>query len=80
MKGHSILPLFALGVSLLGAPGSAQQPEQLPRVHILATGGTIASVYVRSGRPRWPTPTVPATSSMPFAWPFLPKQWAWARW
>jgi L-asparaginase/Glu-tRNA(Gln) amidotransferase subunit D len=45
MRARSILPLVALGASLLSAPGSAQQPEQLPRVHILATGGTIASVY-----------------------------------
>ena len=45
MRARSILPLFALGASLLSAPGSALQPEPLPRVHILATGGTIASVY-----------------------------------
>lgn len=45
MRACSFLPVVALGASLFGAPASAQQPEGLPRVHILATGGTIASVY-----------------------------------
>jgi L-asparaginase len=45
MSARSVLPFVATALSLLCVAGSAQPPEQLPRIHILATGGTIASVY-----------------------------------
>ena len=45
MSTLPVLPVVALALGLLSESGSAQTPEQLPRVHILATGGTIASVY-----------------------------------
>ena len=41
VSAGAVLPLLSLTLS---AAGSAQTP-QLPRVHILATGGTIASAY-----------------------------------
>jgi L-asparaginase len=45
MSARSILPYVATALGLLSVAASAQPPEQLPRVHILATGGTIASAY-----------------------------------
>ncbi len=45
MSARSVLPFVATALSLLSVAGFAQPPEQLPRIHILATGGTIASTY-----------------------------------
>ncbi len=45
MSARSVLPLVAIALSLSSVAVSAQPPEQLPRIHILATGGTIASAY-----------------------------------
>ena len=44
VSAGAVLPFLALTLSLSTAAESAQ-PPQLPRVHILATGGTIASAY-----------------------------------
>jgi len=45
MSARAILPCVATALGLLSVAAYAQPPEQLPRVHILATGGTIASAY-----------------------------------
>ncbi len=45
MSAHWGMPFVATALSLLSSAGSAQPLEQLPHVHILATGGTIASAY-----------------------------------
>ncbi|MGE0582095.1 MAG: asparaginase [Steroidobacteraceae bacterium] len=45
MSARSALPFVAFTLGLSSVVGFAQPPEQLPRIHILATGGTIASVY-----------------------------------
>ena len=42
---HLVPTLGTLLLSLWSVPASAQQLGQLPRVHILATGGTIASTH-----------------------------------
>jgi L-asparaginase len=45
MSARDVLPFVATALSLLSVAGFAQTPEQRPRIHILATGGTIASAY-----------------------------------
>lgn len=45
MSVRSVLPIVATALGLLSIAASAQPMEQPPRVHILATGGTIASAY-----------------------------------
>lgn len=45
VSARLVLPFVAAAMSLLSGVGFAQPAEQLPRVHILATGGTIASAY-----------------------------------
>ena len=45
MTARFIPPFIASVLSFLSVAGFAQPTEQLPRIHILATGGTIASAY-----------------------------------
>jgi L-asparaginase len=45
MNTGSVLPFVATALGFLSVAAAAQPSEQLPRIHILATGGTIASAY-----------------------------------
>ena len=45
MSARTVLPFVATALGFLSVAGFAQPGEQLPRIHILATGGTIASAY-----------------------------------